>query len=267
MKVHEMKINQMKAHLIEIDSSRCIGCGLCVKDCPADNLVVTDKKAVLKSQDCIKCGHCVAICPKAAVSMSGFEEPPIELKNQPRVDAGQLLQSLQARRSIRQFTSQPVAQEIIDRVIEAGRWTPTAKNAPSVSYLVLQKKKGSAEALAVHFFRKILPLAGLVYPAAKGRTIDDVFFFKGAPIAIAILSKDKVSGSLAASNMALMAEAQGLGVLYSGFFSMAANLSAPLRRTLGLGRKDKVVTTLVLGYSAVSYRRTTQKDKALVKQM
>lgn len=199
--------------------------------------------------------------------MSGFGEPPIKLEVQPRMDAGQLLQALQARRSIRQFTKQPVAQEVIDKIIEAGRWTPTAKNAPSVSYLVLQKKKDSAEALAVRYFRKIMPLVRLVYPAAKGRTIDDTFFFKEAPLAIAIVSKDQVSGSLAASNMALMAESQGLGVLYSGFFSMAANLCSPLRKALGLGRKDKVVTTLVLGYSAVTYHRTAQKDKALVRYL
>lgn len=256
----------MTEHQIELNSGACIGCGLCVKDCPASNLVVTNKKAVLKSQDCIKCGHCVAICPKAAVSMSGFDQPPVELEGQPRVDSGQLLRALQARRSIRQFTEQPVAQEVIDTIIEAGRWTPTAKNAPSVSYLVLQREKDRAEALAVGFFRKILPLARLVYPAAKGMTIDDAFFFKGAPLVIAIVSKDKVSGSLAASNMALMAESHGLGVLYSGFFSMAVNMSSPLRKALGLRRQDRVVTTLVLGYPAVTYRRTTQKDRAFVRQ-
>lgn len=256
----------MGEHQIQINASACIGCGLCAKDCPANNLAVAGQKAVLKSQDCIKCGHCVAICPKAAVSMSGFDEPPIELETQPRMDAGLLLQALKARRSIRQFAKRPVEQAAIDAVIEAGRWTPTAKNAPSVSYLVLQKEKDRAEALAVGFFRKIMPLARLVYPAAKGRVIDDAFFFKGAPLVIAVISKDRVSGSLAASNMALMAESQGLGVLYSGFFSMAANMSSSLRKMLGLGRRDRVVTTLVLGYPAVTYCRTTQKDKAFVRQ-
>lgn len=256
----------MREHKIKINPHVCIGCGLCVKDCPANNLVVTDQKAVLQSQDCIKCGHCVAICPKAAVSMSGFDEPPLEWEAQPHIDAGQLLQALQARRSIRQFTKQPVTQDVVDKMIEAGRWTPTAKNATSVSYLVLQKEKDRAEALAVRFFRKSMPLARLFYPAAKGRTIDDAFFFKGAPLVISIVSKDKVSASLAASNMALMAESQGLGVLYSGFFSMAVNLSAPLRKALGLGRQEKVVTTLVLGYPAVTYHRTSQKDQAFVRQ-
>ena len=62
----------------------------------------------------------------------------------------------------------------------------------------------------------------------------------------------------------LMAQAHGLGVLYSGFFTMAARLSRGLRRELGLGRKQKVVTALVLGYPAVRYRRTAPKEAAAI---
>lgn len=251
-------------HSITINPQDCIGCGLCAKDCPANNILLANQKAAIQSQNCIQCGHCVAICPKAAVSMTGFPQPPIELDGQHHVDAQQLLLALQARRSIRQFTQQPVAPQSLENILEAGRWTPTAKNAPSVSFLVLQGERAKVEALAVGFFKRLLPLMKLVYSVAKGREIDEAFFFKGAPVAIAVVSKDKVSASLAAANMALMAESQGLGVLYSGFFSIAANVSGSLHRALGLSRKDKVVTTLVLGHSAVTYRRTTQKDAAQV---
>lgn len=60
----------------------------------------------------------------------------------------------------------------------------------------------------------------------------------------------------------LVAEANGLGVLYSGFFCMVANRSRPLRKKLGLNRGEKAVATLVLGYPAVKYRRT---EPALVR--
>lgn len=250
----------MRVHTIEINPSTCIGCGLCVGDCPSGNLALRENKAALNSQDCIKCGHCVAICPKGAVSMSGFDEPPMELDALPHLDTQQLLHALRARRSIRQFTPRPISSQVLHNILEAGRWTPTAKNASSISYLVVKEKNCHVEALAVRYFRRIMPLVRLLYPAAKGHTIDDAFFFKNAPIVIAVISKDKISASLAASNMALVAESQGLGVLYSGFFSMAANLSPTLHKELGLARGEKVVTTLVLGYSAVTYRRTTQKD-------
>lgn len=254
----------MAEHIVSINSSACIGCALCTKDCPTGNIALRESKALVTGERCIACGHCVAICPKAAVSMSGFPEPPIPYAQQPRVNPEQLLQALRARRSIRQFTKEPVSQELAARIIEAGRWSPTAKNAKSVSYLILRKEKAQAEALAVRFFRKMLALVRLGYAPARSATVDNDFLFKGAPLAIVIQSKDKVSASLAASNMALMAESCGLGVLYSGFFTMAANHYAPLRTLLGTKGDKKAVTTLVLGYSAVHYPRSTQKEAAEV---
>ena len=99
---------------------------------------------------------------------------------------------------------------------------------------------------------------------ARRTSIDDRFFFKGAPAVIVVIARGDIDGALAASNMELMAQAHGLGVLYSGFFTMAARLSRGLRRELGLGRKQKVVTALVLGYPAVRYRRTAPKEAAAI---
>ena len=64
--------------------------------------------------------------------------------------------------------------------------------------------------------------------------------------------------------MELVAEAQGLGVLYSGFFAIAAKHSAKLRKLLGVSRPRKVVTALVLGYSAVKYLRSAPREPARV---
>lgn len=252
-------------HQIRINPETCIGCGLCRKDCPAGNIRIKDKKAKVITQDCIMCGHCVAICPKAAVSMTGFEEPPEEIEKSAALDPGELLRAIKTRRSIRQFTKRRVEPELIAQIIEAGRLTPTGGNAQNVSFIVLNDRLESAEKLAVRLFRRLLPLMKLVNPIARRMSIDDHFFFKKAPAAIVIVAPSQVDGALAAANMELMAEACGLGVLYSGFFSMAANWSRPLRRLLGLKRKERAVTTLVLGYSAVNYRRTAQKEKAGVR--
>lgn len=81
-----------------------------------------------------------------------------------------------------------------------------------------------------------------------------------------VVTKDKISGSLAA-NMALMAEANGLGILYSGLFTVVADNSPKLRKLLNLKQKGSVVTTLVLGYPAVTYKRTAQKEAAVVRYL
>lgn len=253
-----------KEHLIEINSALCIGCEQCVHDCPANNITIKNHKAVIKDQACIKCAHCEAICPKAAVTITGFDEAPIELGEQPKVDPDELLMAIKARRTIRKFKNTKVPDAVIQQIIEAGRFSPTAKNAQDVTYVVLADEKMKYEAVAVQFFKKIKPIVGVFMKSAKEVEIDDNFFFKQAPLVILVVTKDEVSGSLAASNMALMAEANGLGVLYSGFFTVVANHSKKLRKLLNFKNKEHVVTTLVIGYPNVKYRRTAQKETATV---
>ena len=63
--------------MAEIDREKCIGCGLCAADCPAEKLTVTDGKAVY-TPECIQCGHCVAVCPRAAVSIPEYDMADVE---------------------------------------------------------------------------------------------------------------------------------------------------------------------------------------------
>ena len=45
------------------------------------------------------------------------------------------------RRSVRSFTSQPVDREQLDRILEAGRLAPSAKNRQEWRFVVVQKKE------------------------------------------------------------------------------------------------------------------------------
>ena len=59
------------------ESSKCTGCMLCVRDCPADAISVTvldraAKKFIFRyrTDRCIYCGQCVVSCKPGALSMS-----------------------------------------------------------------------------------------------------------------------------------------------------------------------------------------------------
>lgn len=249
-------------HIISVNNNLCVGCSQCIKDCPQNNIVLDDnKKAKIKSQDCMKCGHCMAICPQYAINISGYSENPYDTESMELLDSEKLMNSLISRRSIRQFKSEKIEKEKIEKIIEAGRWTPTGKNAQDVSYIVIDKKKRLVEDLAIKIFKRLLRFLKVFNKSMRNMEIDEDFFFKKAPLAIMVIADSKVDGSLAASNMALMAESLGIGVLYSGFFTVATSLSGKIKKELGI-RSKKAVTTLVLGYPDVKYKRSTQREDA-----
>ena len=257
----------MEKHQVLVDKSRCIGCGFCVRDCPVNHLQLRQQKAETVSDHCIQCGHCAAVCPKQAISLSGYACAPVEKPKLDRLDPQALLDTLRFRRTIRQFQKREVAPEIMDQIIEAGWLTHTAKNKRDVSFVVLDQQKDRIEQMAVQLFRRIQPVAGLVNSLVREHPIDDHFFFFEAPVAIVILAEDKTNGLLAAQNMEYVAEACGLGVLYSGYFTMAAQASGQIRKALQLQRGQKIAMTLVLGYPAVQYQRSVPRDEPEVTRL
>ncbi|UCF13027.1 MAG: NADH-quinone oxidoreductase subunit NuoF [Thermoplasmatales archaeon] len=59
----------------DIDAKKCIGCGLCKKNCPVEAISGAAKKVhIIDKNKCIKCGICYQICPvegKAVFKISG----------------------------------------------------------------------------------------------------------------------------------------------------------------------------------------------------
>ena len=57
---------------LKIDGNKCVGCGICAKGCPTQNIKITDGKAVASSQ-CTMCYRCVSYCPRQAITLLGKE--------------------------------------------------------------------------------------------------------------------------------------------------------------------------------------------------
>ncbi len=75
------KIKHIKWGELKIDLEKCTGCKLCEQACPADSIIVIEKKAKMRPthgypgtdtsiNQCIFCGDCMAICPANAIELA-----------------------------------------------------------------------------------------------------------------------------------------------------------------------------------------------------
>jgi len=65
---------------LKIDPYKCVGCGICAKNCPTQNIRIENGKAVASAR-CTMCYRCVNHCPKQAMTLLGktlYEQPTYE---------------------------------------------------------------------------------------------------------------------------------------------------------------------------------------------
>ena len=61
------KMEMHSAGKPKISKSRCIGCGMCAKNCAHDAPVIVDRKASIDLTKCVGCGRCIGVCPTDAI--------------------------------------------------------------------------------------------------------------------------------------------------------------------------------------------------------
>ena len=249
---------------IKIDRDQCTGCGLCVADCLRHVLEVQDSKAVVLSDDCLKCGHCLAVCPANAVRMKGIEDEIMEKgESSGTLNAESLKAHLKLRRSVRQYQRKPVEREKLEKIIEAGRLTPSGSNLQNVRYIVVQNGIDELEGEIIAQYKELGQQTGLPDGPDMGKyKLKRGFLFHGAPAVILIVSENSTNACLASMSMELMDEALGSGTLYVGLFTRPDNQNEALRKSLGLAENENIVVRLALGYPAVTYLRSAPKKPA-----
>ena len=252
---------------IEIDNEKCVACLSCVSDCPSSYLYQEDSIIKTQEKGCIECGHCYAICPTNAIKMSGYDLNEQPVVSMTQIDSDILLEAIKSRRTIRKFKPQAIDEEMINKILEAGRYSPTGGNSQNVSYTILASKQDMAEEICVNLFRKGKTICSPLIKYLKRMDITDDFFFKGAPLVIVVSAKSNIDAGLSSAYMEIMANSLGLGVLYSGFFVICTKLSRKLKNLLELEKGYSVVSCMVIGYPDVKYQRIVPRKELKYKKL
>ena len=50
-----------------VKNELCVGCGVCVEECPLEAIHMEDGIAVVDQVKCTKCGKCINVCPAQAI--------------------------------------------------------------------------------------------------------------------------------------------------------------------------------------------------------
>ena len=132
---------------------------------------------------------------------------------------------IKGRRSVRTYTSEPVAKEQLDTILEAGTWAPTGMQRQPWRFIVIENKeliKYVSDETKV-MVKQIMP------PLSKQFATKEDIVCYSAPVLILICTEkdpqwenvNLLDSVLAAQNMFLKAYELGIGNLLYGIYQLA----------------------------------------------
>lgn len=152
----------------------------------------------------------------------------------------EVLEAIRTRRSIRKYKRDPVPEEELEKILDAGRWAPSASNSQPWNFIVLSDSK-------------VRESVAQLLPVGK--------FLAGAPLGIAVVSDPRLSsravedGSLATYGMLLAAHALGLGACW-----LAPSFNeGKLKEMLGIPQEARLISVISVGYPDEA-RSMTRKE-------
>ncbi len=146
----------------------------------------------------------------------------------------ELYESIRTRKSVRAWRDEPVGDEVLERVLEAARLAPSARNAQEWRFVVVRDpdtRRRLAEAAAGQDFVGRAPVVIACCAETDGRVM------RSGQLAYTI------DVAIAAEHLALAAAAEGLGTCWVGAFD-----EGRVREILGIPPAVRVVQLMPLGW-------------------
>ena len=167
----------------------------------------------------------------------------------------QFLKIIKSRRVSRSMTEQPVEREKIEKILDAGRWTPAAGNQRTTRFLVIENPS------TLHLVRQFSPgmfqePQAIILLCINWQVVEDNQFAEGD-------KSPYIDLGVVMQTMLLAAHAQGLGSGPTTSFSKEA-----LRELLDIPEHITPEIEISLGYNApkksqlpmINKKRTTWRD-------
>ena len=129
-----------------------------------------------------------------------------------------------SRREVREYADRELPEDVVARILDAGRLAGSAKNRQPWRFLVVDDAEARAR------------LAEAVYEPTNVR---------GAKLVVAVLAKGSLDTGRAVQNMLLVAWNDGVGSCPNGLADLEA-----ARVALGLAEDDELAIVLTFGYPA-----------------
>ena len=146
----------------------------------------------------------------------------------------EVLKTIVGRRTIRRFKPEPVGEEQLGLILEAGRWAPSFSNLQPWKFVVVKDKKlrealdRTAKESVLHWGIHQAPVVILI---CVDRRIDPLHAIE--------------AGAAATQNMALAAFSLGLGSGWIGI--MGTDAEASIQKLLRLPETTRIISLLPIG--------------------
>lgn len=263
---------------IIVNSEKCIKCGLCVKVCRG-TLVMSDSGPKVAKDICIECGHCVAVCPNGALDNTKNPlQKQVEIREDKLINSDTADIFLRSRRSIRSFQKKEVSRDTVYKLLDIGRFAPTACNSQGISYHVIDNRiilQEIASAIADWAEESIKngALKNSPWVQNTASTINqyreenkDTILREAPCLVVATAKRDQQAlgrdnTHFSLTYVQLYAQTLGLGSCWSGLFEYCTMTEyEPLLRLMNISKERVVTGGLLIGYPLYSFKRLVNRN-------